>query len=199
MKDDTAWLTDPMSVVPFMGTVNQGLSISADLAQFSVSNTTTQPPQHKYLRMLQEPGTLSSYHDIPSHWLSRMHFDWVQALSPFSCPDPWAISRAITPAAVPTSDSRQGQDGAPLQPTSPTSYWPPDTDVTRPPTPGSTQGLPPAPGDHLSQAEEGIKPRAPPSTPTHSDGGLPPSPKVRAPPTPMPGDLFGFLKVEVSY
>jgi len=174
---------DPTSVVPFMGTVNQGLSIPADLAQFGVSNTTTQVPEHKYRRMLREPGTLSSYHDIPSHWLSRMQFDWAQALSPFSRPDPWAISGGVPSTAVPPSDSGQGQDGAPLQlASSPTSYWPPDTEVAQPPSPSSTRGIPPGPGDGQSQEEEGIKsgPRA--STPTLPNGGLPPPPEVGAPP-----------------
>ena len=182
-KDDTAWLTDPTSVVPFMGTVNQGLSIPADLAQFGVSNTTTQVPEHKYRRMLREPGTLSSYHDIPPHWLSRTQFDWAQALSPFSRPDPWATPSTIPSAAVPPSDPGQGEDRAPLQPAnSPTSYWPPDTEVARPPSPASTRGIPPGPGDGLSQEEESVKsgPRAP--TPTLPHGGLPPPPEVGAPP-----------------
>jgi len=177
--------TDPTSIVPFMGTVNQGLSIPADLVQFGVSNTTTQVPEHKYRRMLREPGTLSSYHDIPPHWLSRTHFDWAQALNPFTRPDPWATPGTIPPAAVSPSDPWQGQDGAPLQPASspnPTSYWPPDTEVAEPPSPGSTRGLPPAPGDGLSQEEEGRKSGPRPSTPTLPDGRLPPPPEVGAPP-----------------
>ena len=89
-KDDTAWLTDPTSIVPMKGTVNCRLSIPADLAQLGVTNSTTHAPEHKSLRMLRAPGCLSVYRDIPSHWLSGTQFDWVVALNPFTRPDPWA-------------------------------------------------------------------------------------------------------------
>ena len=182
-KDDTAWLTDPTSVVPFMGTVNSGLSIPADLAQLGVTNSTTHAPEHKSLRMLRAPGSLSVYHDIPSHWLSGTQFDWASALSPFTRPDPRAPSPS--PSSVPQG-AAQGQDGTTTDPGSPSSYWPPDPYVARPPSSASTRGLPPAPGDQLSQEEEAVDAGATGAPPPLPNGGVSPRSRPGSPSHPSP-------------
>ena len=105
-RDDIAWLTDVAPFVPIMGTVGQGLSVPLDVSLYGTTHTNTELPGYKTKALLRKPATLSSYHGISPHWLSHLGFDWVQALSPFQRPDPWASTPPPFPSILP-SESRQ--------------------------------------------------------------------------------------------
>jgi len=82
-KDDTAWLTDPASIVPFMACSNGNVSIPISLSDIGLSRNDRAMPQHKYRPLLTDPTTLSAYHAIDDSSLHSAPYSWPEAIEAF--------------------------------------------------------------------------------------------------------------------
>ena len=172
-RDDVAWLTDVSSLVPFMGTFGQGLSVPFDVSLYGTTHTNNDIPGYKTKALLRKATTLSSYYDIPSHWLSQTGIDWAKALNPFQRPDPWANqspsfplppSESGQPGSGPMDQDRASQSGdATADPTG-------DPPERGPSPPLSTRGIAPSPGPQEEEGGGHPTPGPPPPSPLPDDG-----------------------------
>jgi len=82
-KDDTAWLTDPASIVPFMACSNGKVLVPVSLSDIGLSRNDRAMPHHKYRGLLTEPTTLASYHAINQSSLLSAPVPWPEAIEAF--------------------------------------------------------------------------------------------------------------------
>jgi len=147
-----------------MGTVGQGLSVPYDVSLYGMTYTNTDLPRYKTKALLRKPATLSTYHGIPPHWLSHSGFDWAQALSPFQCPDPWAIAPPVFPSpSVPDQDRAGQSSDATANPAR-------DPTPVCPGSPISTRGIAPTPDPEEEEGTRHPVPSPPPPSPIPDDG-----------------------------
>jgi len=82
-KDETAQLTDPTSIVPFMACSNGNVSIPVALSDIGLSHNDRAMPHHKYCSLLTELTTLAAYHAIDDSSLYSAPCFWPEAIEAF--------------------------------------------------------------------------------------------------------------------